>query len=146
MSVRIRLRRIGRKKQPYYRVVVTDSRTPRDGAYLETVGFYNPRAKPAELRLSLDRVDAWMAEGAGLSETVASLVRKARKGGDRTIALSPFGAPPEKKLPRAAAPVAEAAPVEPAPVAEAVPVEAAAEPAAEAPAAEPADASEPPAE
>jgi len=146
MSVRIRLRRIGRKKQPYYRVVVTDSRTPRDGAYLETVGFYNPRAKPAELRLSLDRVDAWMADGAGLSETVASLVRKARKGGDRTIALSPFGAPPEKKLPRAAAPVAEAAPVEPAPVAEAVPVEAAAEPAAEAPAAEPADASEPPAE
>jgi len=92
MSVRIRLRRVGRKKQPYYRVVVAESRNPRDGEYLETVGFYNPRTKPAELRLSLDRVDAWVAEGAGLSDTVASLVRKARKGGDRTIAISPLPA------------------------------------------------------
>jgi len=161
MSVRIRLRRIGRKKQPYYRVVVTDSRTPRDGAYLETVGFYNPRLKPAELRLSLERVDAWVAEGAGLTDTVASLVRKARKGGDKTVALTPFGAPPEKKLPRAAPPAeaapepaaataeavpAEPAPTEPAPAEAAVaePAPEAAEPVAEPESAAPADAAEPP--
>jgi small subunit ribosomal protein S16 len=151
MSVRIRLRRIGRKKQPYYRVVVSDSRTPRDGAYLETVGFYNPRAKPAELRLSLERVDAWVADGAGLTDTVASLVRKARKGGDRTVAISPFGAPPEKKQSRAAAPD----PAPPAPVAVAAaepqppsaePAPEASEPAAEAESAPPADSAEPPAE
>jgi len=90
MSVEIRLRRVGRKAQPYYRVVVTDSRAPRDGAYLDAIGFYNPRSKPAELRLDLDRVDAWVAKGAGLSDTVASLVRKARRGGDRTVALKPM--------------------------------------------------------
>jgi small subunit ribosomal protein S16 len=148
MSVRIRLRRIGRKKQPYYRVVVTDSRAPRDGAYLETVGFYNPRAKPAELRLSLERVDAWVADGAGLSETVASLVKKARKGGDRTIELTPFGAAPEKKQPRAAAPPpAEPAPVEAEPAPEKAEPAAEAEPAADAEAAAPAEAAaEPPAE
>jgi small subunit ribosomal protein S16 len=109
MSVRIRLRRVGRKKQPYYRVVVAESRNPRDGEYLETVGFYNPRTKPAELRLSLDRVDAWVADGAGLSDTVASLVRKARKGGDRTIAVSPLSA---TQAAEPAEPDASAAPAE----------------------------------
>ena len=155
MSVRIRLRRIGRKKQPYYRVVVTDSRAPRDGAYLEAVGFYNPRTKPAELRLSLERVDAWVAQGAGLSETVASLVNKARKGGDPSVALGAYGEAPVKKVrdvvtaAAAAAPVAEPAAVAaPAPVVEPV---AAAEPVAavepEAPApAEAADPAEKPAE
>jgi small subunit ribosomal protein S16 len=102
MSVEIRLRRVGRKAQPYYRVVVTDSRAPRGGAYLDAIGFYNPRLKPAELRLDLERVDAWVAKGAGLSDTVASLVRKARRGGDRTVALKPM----------ANAPAAEAAPAE----------------------------------
>ncbi|MGH7575691.1 MAG: 30S ribosomal protein S16, partial [Longimicrobiales bacterium] len=75
MSVRIRLRRIGRKKQPSYRLVVADSATPRDGAYLDAVGFYNPRMQPAELRLDLDRVDRWLSRGADMSDTVASLVR-----------------------------------------------------------------------
>jgi len=87
MSVKIRLRRVGRKKQPYYRVVVTDTAAPRDGQYLDTVGFYNPLTKPAELRMDLGKVDQWMADGAGLSETVASLVRKARRGGDAKVAL-----------------------------------------------------------
>ena len=90
MSVEIRLRRVGRKAQPYYRVVVTDSRAPRGGSYLDAIGFYNPRSKPAELRLDLARVDEWVAKGAGLSDTVASLVRKARRGGDRTVALKPM--------------------------------------------------------
>lgn len=87
MSVKIRLRRVGRKKQPYYRVVVTDTAAPRDGQYLDIVGFYNPLTKPAELRMDLGKVDQWVSEGAGLSETVASLVRKARRGGDAKVAL-----------------------------------------------------------
>jgi len=87
MAVRIRLRRVGRKAQPYYRVVVAESTTPRDGLYLDTVGFYNPRTKPAELRMDLEKVDAWVAKGARLSETAAALVRTARRGGDASIAL-----------------------------------------------------------
>jgi small subunit ribosomal protein S16 len=87
MSVKIRLRRVGRKKQPSYRLVVTDSASARDGQYIEVVGFYNPRTRPAELRLDLEKLDAWMAKGAGLSDTVASLVRKARRGGDASVQL-----------------------------------------------------------
>jgi len=79
MPVRIRLRRVGRKKQPSYRIVVADSRTPRSGAYLDNVGFYNPRRDPMELRVDLTKVDEWMGRGAELTETVASLVRKARR-------------------------------------------------------------------
>jgi small subunit ribosomal protein S16 len=90
MSVTIRLRRVGRKKQPSYRVVVTDSSRPRDGQYIETIGFYNPRIQPAELRLDLDKVGLWVDKGAGLSDTVASLVRKAKKGGDDKVAVSPM--------------------------------------------------------
>jgi small subunit ribosomal protein S16 len=87
MSVKIRLRRIGRKKQPYYRLVVCETSSPRDGAYLDTVGFYNPGRKPAELRMDLDKVDAWTSKGAEMSDTVRSLVRKARKGGDKRVEL-----------------------------------------------------------
>jgi small subunit ribosomal protein S16 len=109
MSVKIRLRRVGRKKQPSYRLVVTDSASARDGQYIEVVGFYNPRTRPAELRLDLEKLDAWMAKGAGLSDTVASLVRKARRGGDDSVQLK-------------AAPAAQAA--EPAEAKSAAPVEA----------------------
>jgi small subunit ribosomal protein S16 len=87
MSVKIRLRRIGRKKQPYYRLVVIDSASPRDGAYLDTVGFYNPGRSPAELRMDLDKVDAWTSKGAEMTDTMRSLVRKARKGGDAKVEL-----------------------------------------------------------
>jgi len=110
MSVRIRLRRVGRKAQPYYRVVVADSATPRDGSYLDTVGFYNPRTRPAELRMDLVRVDDWIARGAGMTTTVASLVRKARRGGDDAVAL----VSPDTQAGGTAAPVAEA-PAEPEP-------------------------------
>ncbi len=98
MSLRIRLRRVGRKKQPSYRMVVANSASPRDGAYIDEVGFYNPRTKPAELRLDLEKVDSWLTKGATLSTTAASLVRKARKGGDAKVGY------------KAAAPAAEAAP------------------------------------
>jgi small subunit ribosomal protein S16 len=85
MSVTIRLRRVGRKKQPYYRVVVTDSRNARNGAYLEAIGHYSSTSQPAELRLDLERLDAWVAQGAELSDTVRSLVSKARRGGDDDV-------------------------------------------------------------
>lgn len=85
MAVRIRLRRVGRKKQPSYRIVVADSAAPRDGNYLDAVGFYNPRTNPAELRLDLEKADEWIGKGALPTDTVASLIRKARVGGDATV-------------------------------------------------------------
>jgi small subunit ribosomal protein S16 len=85
MAVRIRLRRIGRKKQPYYRVVVMPSTAPRDGAYLDEVGFYNPRTRPAFLTMDLAKVDAWLEKGAEVTDSAASLIRKARKGGDAAV-------------------------------------------------------------
>jgi small subunit ribosomal protein S16 len=79
MPVRIRLRRVGRKKQPSYRIVVAESQTPRDGAYLDNVGFYNPRREPVELRVDLSKVDEWVGRGAEMTPTVASLVRRIRR-------------------------------------------------------------------
>jgi small subunit ribosomal protein S16 len=99
MSVKIRLRRVGRKKQPYYRLVVTDSASPRDGAYLDTVGFYNPKRQPAELRLDLDKVEEWTGRGAEMSPTVRSLVSKARRGGDARVELVTVAAQPEAAAP-----------------------------------------------
>jgi small subunit ribosomal protein S16 len=95
MSVKIRLRRVGRKKQPYYRLVVTESTSPRDGAYLDTVGFYNPKRQPAELRMDLEKVDEWTGRGAEMTPTVRSLVSKARKGGDSRVELITPAAQPE---------------------------------------------------
>jgi len=88
MAVKIRLRRVGRKKQPSYRMVVTDSEHPRGGTYLDTVGFYNPQRKPAQLNIDLTKVDEWLGRGATMSETTESLVRKARRGGDKTVSVS----------------------------------------------------------
>jgi small subunit ribosomal protein S16 len=87
MPVRIRLRRMGRKKHPHYRVVVADSASPRDGRFVETLGYYKPLTKPARLILDLERVDHWIGEGALPSGTVKSLIAKARRGGDASVAL-----------------------------------------------------------
>jgi small subunit ribosomal protein S16 len=87
MAVKIRLRRTGRKKQPSYRIVVAESTAPREGAYLDAVGTYNPLTKPAELRIDLPKVDEWVARGAEMTDTVRSLVNKARKGGDSTVSV-----------------------------------------------------------
>ena len=108
MAVKIRLRRVGRKKQPSYRMVVIESENPRGGAYLDTVGFYNPQQKPASLQIDLNKIDSWIKRGA-----TDSLVRKARRGGDKTVAVS--------DMPRG--PVAAAAPAaaEPAPAVSAAP-------------------------
>ncbi len=87
MSVKIRLRRMGKKKQPHYRIVVADSRSPRDGRFVEILGYYSPITQPARLRVDLERVDYWLGEGAIASRTVGNLVAKARVGGDDKVAL-----------------------------------------------------------
>ena len=77
MSVRIRLKRIGAKKAPVYRIVVADSRAPRDGRFIEEIGFYNPIANPAELRVDLEKANEWIRKGAQPSDTVRGLLKKA---------------------------------------------------------------------
>ncbi|MGK0441563.1 MAG: small subunit ribosomal protein S16 [Pseudohongiellaceae bacterium] len=79
--VTIRLARGGSKKRPFYHLTVTDSRTSRNGRYLERVGFFNPVARGQEesLRVELDRVDHWVAQGAQLSDRVATLIKSAKK-------------------------------------------------------------------
>ena len=74
MSVRIRLKRMGAKKRPTYRFVATDSRMPRDGRFIETLGYYYPIEKPATIKLHEDRLTHWLNEGAQPSDTVASLL------------------------------------------------------------------------
>lgn len=79
--VTIRLARHGAKKRPFYQVVVTDSRNPRDGRFIENLGFFNPIAsgKEESLRLKLDRIEHWVGVGARVSDRVASLIKKAKK-------------------------------------------------------------------
>jgi small subunit ribosomal protein S16 len=75
--VRIRLRRTGQKGQPSYRLVVADKESPRDGRFLEIVGFYNPRTEPATLNIKEDRVYEWMSKGAQPTESVVQLFKTA---------------------------------------------------------------------
>lgn len=74
--VKIRLRRVGAKNQPSYRLVVADSRAPRDGAFIETVGFYNPRTEPETLQINEERVLYWLSVGAQPSESAARLLER----------------------------------------------------------------------
>ena len=76
MAVKLRLRRMGKKNQPIYKMVATDSRSPRDGKFLEAVGFYNPLTKPHTLDLKEDRIMYWLNVGAQPSHTVKSLLRQ----------------------------------------------------------------------
>jgi small subunit ribosomal protein S16 len=76
MAVRIRLMRIGKKKQPFYRVVVKEARSPRSGEYIDLVGTYNPLAEPAQVTFVEDRVKHWLSVGAQPSETVRRLLKK----------------------------------------------------------------------
>ncbi len=75
MAVRMRLTRVGSKKNPIYRVVVADSRSPRDGRFIEIVGRYNPQTEPSTIELDEDKVRDWLAKGAQPTETVARLLR-----------------------------------------------------------------------
>ncbi|MBL4889619.1 MAG: 30S ribosomal protein S16 [Candidatus Lindowbacteria bacterium] len=79
MSVKIRMKRMGTKRRPTYRVVVADTASPRDGKNIEVLGNYNPMVIPHEINLKLDRVDHWLAQGALPSTTVKGLIRNARK-------------------------------------------------------------------
>jgi small subunit ribosomal protein S16 len=74
--LRIRLRRVGKKKQPAYRVVVADSRAPRDGAFIETLGLYDPLTDPATFQIDEEKAKKWLSQGARPSETVAKLMAK----------------------------------------------------------------------
>jgi len=74
--VRIRLRRVGRKKQPSYRIVVADSRSPRDGRYIEVIGFYNPRTQPSTMTIKEDRALYWLSNGAQPSDPVHRILDK----------------------------------------------------------------------
>ena len=75
--VKIRLRRMGAKKAPFYRIVVADSRYPRDGRFIEEIGIYNPVTSPAELKVDVDRAQAWIKTGAQPTATVRDLLKKA---------------------------------------------------------------------
>ena len=74
--VKIRLRRMGAKKAPFYRVVVADSRSPRDGRFIEEVGYYDPMKEPADVKLDAEKIKAWLANGAQPTETVRALLTK----------------------------------------------------------------------
>lgn len=76
MAVRIRLHRMGAKKKPYYRIVVADARSPRDGKYIEEVGLYHPVGQPERIEIDRERVLEWMARGAQPSDTVKSLFKR----------------------------------------------------------------------
>ena len=76
MAVRIRLTRKGRKKQPFYRIVVADSESPRDGKFLDIVGTYDPMQNPAAVDFDNEKLDTWMKKGAKPTQTVESLIKK----------------------------------------------------------------------
>ena len=77
MAVKIRLRRMGAKKSPFYRIVVADSRYPRDGRFIDEVGYYNPLTDPADLKVDTEKVQKWISNGAQPTDTVKSLLKKA---------------------------------------------------------------------
>jgi len=79
MSVSIRLRREGAKNSPYYKVVVADSHSPRDGKFIEIIGTYDPKKKDHNSTLKLDRIEHWISKGAQPSDTVRSLIKKNKK-------------------------------------------------------------------
>jgi small subunit ribosomal protein S16 len=79
MSVKIRMKRVGAKNAPVFRIVVADSRSPRDGKFIEELGTYLPRKKGDNVKMDLDRAKYWLSKGAQPSDTVASFIKKANK-------------------------------------------------------------------
>lgn len=160
MSIKIRLRRMGRKKQAHYRIVVADTDSPRDGRFVESLGYYRPLSHPARVVVDMERVDYWMGEGAQPSDTVASILKKVRKGGDKSLAVGEIDKEAERQAAQealaarrraeaeamAAEEEAPAAKAEAAPAAEEAPEEEAEKAPAEEAADEPAAEAEAPAE
>ncbi len=81
MAVKVRLSRAGGKHRPFYKIVVADERSPRDGAFLELVGTYDPKQDPAKVDLRSDRISYWLGKGATTTKTVGELIRRAAKIG-----------------------------------------------------------------
>jgi small subunit ribosomal protein S16 len=79
MAVKIRMKRVGTKNTPVFRIVVADSRSPRDGKFIEEIGTYQPLKKDTNFTINLDRVNYWLSKGAQPSDTVASFIKKATK-------------------------------------------------------------------
>ena len=77
MAVKMRLRRMGAKKAPFYRIVVADSRSPRDGKFIEEIGYYNPLTNPVEVKVNEEKVNEWLSNGAQPTETVKRLLSNA---------------------------------------------------------------------
>ena len=77
MATRIRLKRMGAKKAPFYRIVVADSRSPRDGRFIDEIGTYNPNCKPAAVEINAEKAQKWIGSGAQPSDTVRSLLKQA---------------------------------------------------------------------
>ena len=88
MAVSIRLRREGAKNRPYYKVVVADSRSPRDGKFIEIIGTYDPKKPGQNSSLKLDRAEYWIARGAQASDTVRSLIKKNKKATTSTAPMA----------------------------------------------------------
>ncbi len=76
MAVKMRLRRMGAKKAPFYRIVVADSRSPRDGKFIEEIGYYNPLTDPAEVKIDAEKASKWISNGAQPTDTVKALLKK----------------------------------------------------------------------
>ncbi len=89
MAVTIRLTRMGAKKKPFYRLVVADSRFPRDGRFIEVVGTYDPNPNPPTIRVNQEKVDSWLKRGAHPTSTVKSLLKKAGLFGAQAAAPAP---------------------------------------------------------
>ena len=77
MAVKIRLRRMGQKKAPFYRIVVADSRSPRDGRFIEEIGYYDPTKEPSEIRVDEEAAKKWLANGAQPTQTVEKILKTA---------------------------------------------------------------------
>jgi small subunit ribosomal protein S16 len=107
MAVSIRLRREGAKNRPYYKVVVADSRSPRDGKFIEIIGTYDPKKPDHNSTLKLDRIEHWMSKGAQPSDTVRSLIKKNRKQTAAAPAAEESAAAPAPVEEPAAAPATE---------------------------------------
>jgi len=93
MALKIRLSRIGSTHQPHYRIVVAETRSRRDGDAVETLGTYDPRTKGQQVRIKLDRVDYWISKGAKPSDTLHSIIKRARRAATAAPGPAPEAAP-----------------------------------------------------
>jgi small subunit ribosomal protein S16 len=110
MSVRVRLTRVGSKKNPIWRVVVADQRSPRDGRFIEAIGHYNPQTEPSTIRIDEERLQHWLARGAQPTGSVKQLVKAYSKSGGEPASPSTAAAaaPPEPAAPEPEDPAADA--------------------------------------